>query len=204
MLAWLRSAGKVSQRKLRLFACAAVRQTWHLLDARGREAVETAEQFADGGIDKGALRLARLAAHAAYREGQASDRAAYAACEVAHECVRTDERRGTAWGYAARAVGFQEQSAFLRDIFGTLRFRKPPAVASSWLVWNDGVVQRLAEAAYQERQMPRGYLDGARLAILADAVEEAGCTDAATLRHLRGPGLHVRGCHIVDLLLGKS
>jgi hypothetical protein len=41
-------------------------------------------------------------------------------------------------------------------------------------------------------------------AILADALEEAGCTDAAILSHLRGPGPHVRGCWVVDLLLGKE
>src|SRR5262249_8200240 len=43
-----------------------------------------------------------------------------------------------------------------------------------------------------------------RLAILADALEEAGCTDADVLGHLRGPGPHVRGCWTVDLCLGKS
>jgi hypothetical protein len=40
--------------------------------------------------------------------------------------------------------------------------------------------------------------------ILADALEEAGCTDAAILGHCRGPGPHVRGCWVVDLLLGKE
>ena len=43
-----------------------------------------------------------------------------------------------------------------------------------------------------------------RLAVLADAVEEAGGTDAALLGHLRGAGPHVRGCWAVDALLGKS
>ena len=43
-----------------------------------------------------------------------------------------------------------------------------------------------------------------RLPILADALEEAGCTDAAILGHLRGPGPHVRGCWVIDLLLGKK
>jgi hypothetical protein len=40
--------------------------------------------------------------------------------------------------------------------------------------------------------------------VLADALEEAGCTDAELLQHLRGPGPHVRGCHLVDLLLAKE
>jgi hypothetical protein len=70
--------------------------------------------------------------------------------------------------------------------------------------WNDGLVVRLAQAAYEERSLPEGTLDNARLAVLADALEEAGCTDDGLLGHLRGPGPHVRGCHAVDLLAGRS
>jgi hypothetical protein len=40
--------------------------------------------------------------------------------------------------------------------------------------------------------------------ILGDALEEAGCTDADILAHLRSPGPHVRGCWILDLILGKQ
>ena len=43
-----------------------------------------------------------------------------------------------------------------------------------------------------------------RLPILADALEEAGCTDTDLLAHLREPGLHVRGCWALDLVLGKG
>ena len=39
---------------------------------------------------------------------------------------------------------------------------------------------------------------------LADALEEAGCTDVEILSHCREPGEHVRGCWVVDLLLGKG
>jgi hypothetical protein len=55
-------------------------------------------------------------------------------------------------------------------------------------------VKRLAEGAYEQRDRPAGTLDPARVAVLADALEEAGCADADLLRHLRGPGPHVRGC----------
>jgi len=40
--------------------------------------------------------------------------------------------------------------------------------------------------------------------ILADAPEEAACTNANILAHLRSPGGHVRGCPAVDALLGKK
>ena len=48
----------------------------------------------------------------------------------------------------------------------------------------------------------QGTLD--RLPILADALEEAGCTNAEFLNHCRGGGIHARGCWALDLLLGRS
>ena len=57
----------------------------------------------------------------------------------------------------------------------------------------------------QELGLARAVYDAgdfSRLPILADALEEAGCADADILGHLRGPGPHVRGCWVLDLLLG--
>jgi hypothetical protein len=70
-------------------------------------------------------------------------------------------------------------------------------VETIWLAWNDGIVPKLAQAIYDDRVFDR-------LPILADALEEAGCTNADILNHCRQPGEHVRGCWVVDLLLGKS
>jgi hypothetical protein len=103
-------------------------------------------------------------------------------------------------GESAREEGVVE--ALLRDIFGN-PFR-PVSVSSAWLAWHDGLVVRLAEAAYEERHLPDGRLDNARLAVLADALEEADCTDGQILGHLRSGGDHHRGCWALDLLLGKS
>jgi hypothetical protein len=89
--------------------------------------------------------------------------------------------------------------ALLRCVFGN-PFRSL-AIDPAWLT---AMVGSLAQAAYDERELPGGHLDPARLTILADALEEAGCTDSVLLGHLRNPGPHVRGCHVVDLLLGKS
>jgi hypothetical protein len=94
------------------------------------------------------------------------------------------------------------QAALLRDIFGPLPFRTK-TIAPGWLSWNGGVVRLLAVAAYDGRLLPSGQLDLTRLAVLADALEEAGCDDAEVLSHLRGPGPHVRGCWCVDLLLDR-
>jgi hypothetical protein len=72
------------------------------------------------------------------------------------------------------------------------------------LSWNDGCVVKLATAAYKCRRLPAGTLDPDRLAVLADALQEAGVSDSDILTHCRGPGPHVRGCFVLDLILGKS
>jgi hypothetical protein len=93
----------------------------------------------------------------------------------------------------------QDRSDLLRCIVGN-PFR-PVTLNPAWLTPN---VRGLAEAAYDERRLPSGELEGDRLAVLADALEEEGCTEAALLTHLRGPGPHVRGCFALDLILKKA
>ncbi len=88
----------------------------------------------------------------------------------------------------------------LRDIFGPLAFRPvtvPPACLTPQVV-------ALAQAAYEERLLPSGHLDTARLAVLADGLQDTGCDDAELLGHLRGGGVHVRGCWGVDAVLGRQ
>jgi hypothetical protein len=92
-----------------------------------------------------------------------------------------------------------EKAALLRDLFGD-PFR-PSAINPAWVT---PTVASLARAAYEERMAPRPDLDPVRLSVLADALEDAGCSDAAILGHLRGPGPHVRGCWALDLVLGKE
>ncbi len=64
-------------------------------------------------------------------------------------------------------------------------------------------MQALANAAYAERILPSGQLDPQRLAVLADALEEAGGADPDLLGHLRSALPHIRGCWVVDLLTGR-
>jgi hypothetical protein len=63
--------------------------------------------------------------------------------------------------------------------------------------WQTTTVTGLAAAIYAEKSFDR-------MPILADALEESGCTDGDILSHCRGPGPHVRGCWVVDLVLGKQ
>ncbi len=85
-----------------------------------------------------------------------------------------------------------ERITILRDIFGN-PFR-PVATNAAWLT---PTAFAIAQTIYTDRAFDR-------LPILADALEDACCTDAAILDHLRGPGPHVRGCFALDLVLGKS
>jgi hypothetical protein len=84
------------------------------------------------------------------------------------------------------------QALLLRDIFGN-PFR-PVTLSPNWLTSR---VASIVQAIYDERVFDR--LPG-----LVDALEEARCTDADLVAHCRSPGPHVRGCWVVDMLLGKE
>jgi hypothetical protein len=118
------------------------------------------------------------------------------------EHLRVQGEIQDAWEAAYRAE-LEYQCHLLRDIFGN-PFRPPPSLASAWMTWNRGTVRRLAEAAYEQRNLPAGTLDAACLAVLADALEEAGGDDVRLLGHLRSAGPHTRGCFAVDVLLGRE
>jgi hypothetical protein len=205
MLEYLRNGGNGSERKLRLFACACCRGVWRLMaDKCSRRAVEVAERFADGQATPQTLLKWHWAAYEAYEttDGAGRVEAAYAASRAAHQDAALAALDASA---AAGDAGLAPPGRcdLLRDVVAN-PFRVAPAIDQVWLCWNDGTIPRLAWASYEERSLPSGLLDTARLAVLADAMEEAGCTDADLLGHLRGPGPHVRGCWAVDLLLAKS
>jgi hypothetical protein len=91
------------------------------------------------------------------------------------------------------------QRGLLEDVVGN-PFRTP-----AWdPAWATPAVAALATAAYEDRALPSGALDAALLAVLADALEEAGCTDRPLLDHCRNGGPHVRGCWAVDLVRGQG
>jgi hypothetical protein len=209
MLEYVR--GKASDRKLRLFARACCRRIWHLLnDLQSRQAVEAAERFADGVAKRRQLHRANRNAHAACETVRLATRdmqsppyqAAWAAQLASGKGFGEGSGAavGAAW-FAAEATRGKDverdaQVAFCRDLFGSLPFRSvtlDPMV----FTWNGGTVPKLAQAIYGERRF-------GDLPILADALEEAGCSDQDILSHCRSEGPHVRGCWVVDLLLGKA
>jgi hypothetical protein len=193
--------GRATPRKLRLFAVACCRSVWDLLDDPVfRQTVETAERFADGEATEADLEAARAAAWEA-----TADAAGGAAGDAAWGVSLAD-----AWGAAMQAAGNAAwargpaqsrgpQVALVRDLFGNPI--RPVAVSPAW---RTAQVVALAQAAYDNRTLPAGTLEPARLAVLADALEDAGCDNAELLGHLRGEGPHVRGCWVVDLLTGRA
>ena len=74
---------------------------------------------------------------------------------------------------------------------------RPVVIKTDWLNGNDGMVVRISQSIYDERAFDR-------MPILADALTDAGCDDQGILNHCRSEGPHVKGCWVVDALLGKA
>jgi len=208
MLEFLR--GKASDRKLRLFGCAYCRWLWNLLtDKYSRKALAVAERYADAEVSAEKLEFAwgdaRRAAQVVFRqERQTAEGTAMWA--VAMMCEANIASALGAVDLAARCKAYpfdssswadaqKDQLFLLHDIFDN-PFRSV-SLNPSCLAWNDGAVPKLAQAIYDDRAFDR-------LPLLADALEEAGCDNQEILDHCRSTGEHVRGCWVVDLILGKS
>jgi len=200
--------GNVSDRKLRLFGCACCRRIWHIYDEAARHAVEVAEQHADGTATKAECRaVERAVKYAGPRvviDGSAYRAAAHGSRDTAgeHADVQVPHPRYP-WAesdydaYRREYLGAFERERLsnillLRDIFGN-PFR-PVAFDPAW---RTDTAVALAAQMYESR-------DFSVMPILADALQDAGCDNDDILAHCRGDGPHVRGCWVVDLVLGKS
>jgi hypothetical protein len=216
--------GKASDRKLRLLAVASCRRIWTLLPMPCQNCTDVLGRFADGlATDdeyQAAYRQAEFEAVAADRDPP--DSRSYAAASpliskpptVPSVTLALDNMASAmAYAVAESAADSQydtayavtqsqekhEQVRLVLDIFGN-PFR-PVHLDQRWVT---PTAASLAQAVYDDWLLPAGNLDSARLPILADALEDAGCTERTILDHCRGPGPHVRGCWVVDLILGKQ
>jgi hypothetical protein len=207
--------GRGSERKLRLFAVACCRRIWPLLARRDRRMVEVADHYTEGKASREELQKVVPGELLLTRDGVYTREAAVDTARlyfdrrtaqlVAYGAAKAVARAGDsginpeAYTCTLRDAERASQTPFLRCIFGN-PFR-PVSLPPAWLT---PAVLKLAQAAYDNRLLPAGHLDNTRLAVLADALEEAGCTGPDILSHLREPKDHVRGCWVVDLVLGKS
>jgi len=187
---------RASPRKLRLFACACCRLYWDLLPHdKCREAVELGEQYADDSLDEAQR-------EAAYRELNrllATERGLSARLGQATSCLLRPRFSPALVAERARTGGRYfhikfRQADLLRDLVGS-PFRCP-TLASAVRAANGGTIEGVARAIYEERRFED-------LPLLADALEDAGCSDTALLDHCRQQGHHVFGCWAVDLALGR-
>ncbi len=205
-----------------------------LLDERSKKAVEVLERFADREATPTELCAAAQDARRAAEDGEraenpyagwtaanavgtgqvpeededselddvtlalrnAKDTAFSSAWAIGHYFHPTDS--SDAWFTTTKAHE-AAQGGLLRCIFGN-PFH-PSTLNPRGLT---AIVTTLAQAAYDNRILPAGTLDTNRLAVLADALEEAGCSSADILSHCRQPGEHCRGCFVIDLLLRKE
>jgi hypothetical protein len=199
MLRFLRR--RISLRQECLIACGCVRRIWDLLENESsRAAVAVTERFADGFVTEAELQVAHDAAEkASYVGGHYQATRAAAAATLAAKTLPGDASARAAdafaWSVATKSEPWQlardqeraHQADLLRDIIGN-PFQPRPA-----RYW-PGHVVGLARAIYQEGD-PHVY------PILADALEEFG--ESAMAQHCRQAG-HVRGCWVVDTVLGMS
>lgn len=215
---------RIVKRKLRLFACACCRNIWHLLtDARSRNAVETMEQYLDGQVSTKDVGL--NGAWDVYRDvynGDYSYATCYAAAAAASAAsydvtgpaavYTTAEAASSATGYSASsakasatfdAATFEtayaatkaEQAKLLRIIVGN-PFRKI-RYDPHWNLANNKAVLNIAQSVCDEKS-------SSKMPILADALEDAGCTDPTILDHCRNVHVFVRGDWLLELILEQG
>jgi hypothetical protein len=226
MLEYLR--GRASDRKLRLLACACCRRIWHLPDSveTSHRAVETAERFADGLVQEEEIRQAEQAAWDAWYPDEATPReqmgftATAAFASVAGRPFRLARENGhvierTVWENCVRSIRDVLWVAGKEEVEGRFeperdrQFRNEVAQLMRCVIgspfrsalfnpaWHTPTVLAMSQVLYEDRAFDR-------LPILADALEDAGCDNQDMLDHCRGPGPHVRGCWVLDLILGKE
>jgi hypothetical protein len=204
-----------SKRKMRLYATSCCRRLLPLFsDLSLSGVVEAAERFADGQIGRRRLRAIwnpffHQSVPYSYFSPQWHARGAVVAMILSY-CLKHRPRREPMnavisavveatckwWNLwrrrEARTAERKVQCDLLRDIVGNSF--ESTTLDPSLLT---PTVTKTAQSIYQERTFDR-------MPILAESLEQAGCTNFGILNHCRLPRVHVRGCWVVDQVLGKE
>ena len=201
---------EVSSRKLRLLKTGCLRAVWKSLTIKPiRQALIAAEQFADGCLSKDELERANRNGVVAFlKTHERNSKKAVKKPELLVKLLRM----GMAVDSAQESIDFRslEEIGNWKD----LRMSDPVLRSLSPILlrcvvgnpfrpvafdprWQTADVTALARGIYEDRAFDR-------LPLLADALMDAGCDHADVLAHCRGDGPHVRGCWVVDLVLGKE
>ena len=189
--------------KTRLLLAANCRRGWRLLSETARRAVELAERFADGLVTAQELTAVRedtreevsyfsVALDHSDQYEQAL-RISLGIAAFADAAVWPEYRKVEAFFWDCVPDERGPDAHNVRDIFGN-PFR-PVAFDAAW---RTSTATALAQTMYESR-------DFGAMPILADALQDAGCDSDDILSHCRDPhATHVRGCWVVDLVLGKG
>lgn len=218
--------GRLSDRVLRLIACACARLAWPArVDERSGRAVEVGEQVADGTAGSWELRRARERAKPVAEAAQtavaaaelvwlratiaeqparlAALQAARRAKDIATLPLWTVAEPRNLWQAARQAVMLAQvtghaEAAELIELVSDIVGNpfRPIQLDPTWLRWHDGCIELLSRSIYDGRRHHE-------LPIVADALEEAGCDQADLLAHCRSDRPHAHGCWALDLLLAK-
>jgi hypothetical protein len=202
--------GAASDRKLRLFSCACCRRAWGFArDKRLDQVLALVEGYADGRVKERERGRANQIGVAILQSSKHDDPEQCLGGELWRASKKPLERNdcnlgdlaAAAFGWAAGAqhrfarakkAERTKQAPLVREIFGN-PFR--PVTFSA--AWRTSDVMLLANGIYDERAFDR-------MPILADALQDAGCTSDALLTHLRDTDApHVLGCWALDLVLDK-
>ncbi len=181
---------RASVREKRLFGVACCRCALHLFrdTDRCRAAVDAAERFAEGDATPEELSAAVT--------GLFWNGCITGTCDpdpnrsrwVWEGAVDTLYHAGAKWHAQLDII-----CNLIRDIFPN-PFH-PVSLDPAWLTTD---VLLLARGIYDERAFDR-------MPILADALQDGGCGDEEVLNHCRDTNrAHVRGCWVLDLILGKT
>jgi hypothetical protein len=221
-----------AERRMLLFAVACCKRVEALLiDERCVEALRRLGRLAEGGLDPAESDEGSKLAYEAIRtigrsqlELDRRRRSGVPSADLKDEAARLSRLDNAAWAVYTALMGAKYQTLpvpysygpvslmnrcrnalgnepdaerkyhanVLRDIFGNPV--RPVTLDPAWLTPK---VVALAQDVYDNRTF-------VRLPLLADALEQAGCNNADILAHCRGPGPHVLGCWLVDLILGKE
>ena len=197
------------RRKLRLFSIACCRQLSRWIDEpRLFDALLRAELFADGELSDSTIGKWRRTVNKLEDERRRKAREWTPQLSVYHYvrtvCLEgqyagfTDNWRalvyhGGSFGEEVATRGSQLAHDLLLEIFGN-PFRPIPFLPE----WRTDTAVSLAAQMYESR-------DFSAMPILADALQDAGCDNEDVLNHCRDANqTHVRGCWVVDHVLGKA
>jgi hypothetical protein len=185
---------QLGARRSRLLAVAFCHTRLPDFDDTGfRAALKTISRYADGDATRDELEAARVWART--------------------EAVKANDKSFTARGDFAWAVGFAAQTPVSPSRIGTVIDRGTDGPALLGLLrdvvgnpfrpvvfdpsWRTETVLALARQMYESREF-------SAMPILADALMDAGCDADDVLNHCRDSFLHVRGCWVLDGVLGRA